>query len=157
MGTIVWYCELTIWWLLIKQERNNVKVERTNYVVIMSPKDLICFCGWWWQGIFSGACSDDPHDIDHAVLAIGYGSDDEGRGYWIVKNSWTYKWGKDGYVHIARGTGHPRGVCGIYATPSYPIVNKDGHSSLSVSVMWKLLLLKLFLLQSNNFETQRTY
>lgn len=83
------------------------------------------------DGIFSGSCSDDPNDIDHAVLAVGYGSE-KGRDYWIVKNSWSEGWGKDGYVHIERSTGNHRGVCGIHSSPSYPIVK---GSTPSVSVM----------------------
>ncbi|MCO5556627.1 hypothetical protein L7F22_010178 [Adiantum nelumboides] len=70
-------------------------------------------------GVFN-SCSDDPNDIDHAVLAVGYGSDN-GKDYWIVKNSWTEDWGLDGYVHIQRSSGNPRGVCGIHSFPSYPL------------------------------------
>ncbi|MCO5596851.1 hypothetical protein L7F22_050921 [Adiantum nelumboides] len=70
-------------------------------------------------GVFN-SCSDDSNDIDHAVLAVGYGSDN-GKDYWIVKNSWTEDWGLDGYVHIQRSSGNPRGVCGIHSFPSYPL------------------------------------
>lgn len=82
-------------------------------------------------GVFSGTCSDDPTDIDHAVLVVGYGSDN-GKDYWIVKNSWSESWGINGYVHIQRNTGNKRGTCGIHVMPSYPVVKK---SSSSASVM----------------------
>ena len=51
-------------------------------------------------------CSKDK--LDHAVLAVGYGTDD-GKDYWTVKNSWGAKWGEDGYFRIKRGDG----TCGI--------------------------------------------
>ncbi|KAH7442386.1 hypothetical protein KP509_03G086100 [Ceratopteris richardii] len=78
-------------------------------------------------GVFS-SCSDDPNDIDHAVLAVGYGSE-HGKDFWIVKNSWTEDWGMEGYVHIERNVGNPRGVCGIHSFPSYPLGSPTSTSS----------------------------
>ena len=60
--------------------------------------------------------------VNHAVLAVGYGP-----GYWLIKNSWSAKWGDEGYVKIARGAsrwGEIRkwGMCGILMMPIYPLV-----------------------------------
>ncbi|KAI5061984.1 hypothetical protein GOP47_0022523 [Adiantum capillus-veneris] len=82
------------------------------------------------DGIFSGSCSDDPDDLDHAVLVVGYGSE-HGKDYWIVKNSWSEAWGKGGYVHIERSSGHVHGVCGIHSIPSYPIIKQNSPPSSS--------------------------
>ncbi|KAM6567643.1 hypothetical protein CsatA_026771 [Cannabis sativa] len=70
-------------------------------------------------GIYDGDCSDNPNDIDHAVLIVGYGSEGD-EDYWIVKNSWGTSWGIQGYFYIKRNTNLPYGVCAINAMASYP-------------------------------------
>lgn len=70
-------------------------------------------------GIYDGDCSSDPDDIDHAVLIVGYSSEDD-VDYWIVKNSWGTDWGLDGYFYIERNTDLEYGVCAINAMASYP-------------------------------------
>uniref|UniRef100_A0A6G1SAY7 Cathepsin L n=1 Tax=Aceria tosichella TaxID=561515 RepID=A0A6G1SAY7_9ACAR len=56
-----------------------------------------------WQDYESGVHECEPGDIDHAVLAVGYGTDPRLGDYWIIKNSWSDGWGEKGYIRLRRG------------------------------------------------------
>lgn len=58
--------------------------------------------------------------LDHAVAAVGYGTDPVGGDYWLVRNSWGLSWGESGYIRIARVEGD--GICGIQMDTLYPII-----------------------------------
>jgi C1A family cysteine protease len=71
------------------------------------------------SGVFSAPCG---ANLDHGVLAVGYGSDSVGGDFWKVKNSWGTGWGEAGYIRFTRAEikGQPEGQCGILAQPSFP-------------------------------------
>ena len=57
--------------------------------------------------------------LDHGVLVVGYGEED-GKKFWLVKNSWSTNWGENGYVKIARSdSNNSNGICGIAMEPSF--------------------------------------
>jgi len=67
------------------------------------------------SGIISSYCSTQ---LDHAVLAVGYGTD-SGMDYWLVKNSWGTYWGESGYFRLVRG----QNECGVLSWAVYPTMN----------------------------------
>ena len=62
-------------------------------------------------GIYDGCDFNKNIDTDHAVVAVGYGSDKDGN-YFIVRNSWGPTYGEEGYIRVKRDT-----RCGMDNTP----------------------------------------
>ena len=70
--------------------------------------------------ISSKACGTD---LDHGVLAIGYGTDAKYGDYWLLKNSWGTGWGEKGFFRIKRDmSAKGPGICGLQLEPVYPLV-----------------------------------
>ena len=68
------------------------------------------------SGIYANSsCPTGPMDVNHAVVAVGWGTEN-GMDYWIIKNSWSEKWGENGYFRMQRGVN----MCGINNCNSYP-------------------------------------
>ncbi|XP_050208755.1 ervatamin-B-like [Mercurialis annua] len=82
------------------------------------------------KGVYTGPCT-ACHS--HAVALVGYGSEN-GKDYWIAKNSWGKKWGRDGYMYLQRNTRDAKGVCGINMFASYPVKKKIISNPLVSSI-----------------------
>lgn len=61
------------------------------------------------------------HDLDHAITAVGYG-EENGKHYFIVRNSWTASWGEEGYIRMSADVAG-NGVCGLLLDSNRPDTN----------------------------------
>ena len=76
------------------------------------------------SGIFQmdGGFTEDNLDVNHAVVLVGYGTDDEtGLDYFLIRNSWKPTWAEDGYIRILRidpdNLTDPETNCGLDTKP----------------------------------------
>lgn len=84
-------------------------------VAVAIEADQLVF-QFYMHGFIKDRCGTD---LDHGVLAVGYGTDEDVGDYFIVKNSWGAEWGDQGYVNIAANDQNGN-VCGILSQPSIP-------------------------------------
>jgi len=105
--------------------------------------------GLYSGGVFDGCDYDQNIAVNHAVLLMGYGTDDNGMDYWLIQNSWGERWGDSangnaGFIKLRRqstpqcgedttpldGSGcvdggvesvHVCGTCAVVSDNSYPI------------------------------------
>jgi C1A family cysteine protease len=103
---------------IVDVARNNEQALKA--AVSLSPVSVSIEANFQFYhgGVFDGPCGTA---INHAVLIVGYG-EENGKKYWLVKNSWGTGFGDQGYIKLAREIGTPEGQCGIAIIPSYPIV-----------------------------------
>jgi cathepsin H len=70
------------------------------------------------SGVYNSTdCKNGPMNVNHAVLAVGYGTNTtSGLPYYTIKNSWGNTWGNSGYFDIQSGVN----MCGIAVCNSFP-------------------------------------
>jgi len=59
-------------------------------------------------------CNTDPNLLNHEMVAVGYGYDENKNLFYIIRNSWGTDWGMDGYAYVYAG------ICGIDSDPVEP-------------------------------------
>lgn len=68
-------------------------------VVLFSSRKM----NMYKSGVFHDDLCLSTAAVNHAVLVVGYGSDPGAGDFWILKNSWSKKWGEGGYLKMVRG------------------------------------------------------
>ena len=102
-----------------RNEPNQLKAAlATGPVSVAIEADKAAFQQYTGGVITGSACGTQ---LDHGVLAVGWGTDATAGDYFIVKNSWGPSWGDNGYVKIGAASG--AGVCGINQSASIPTTN----------------------------------
>lgn len=83
-----------------------------------------------WFSYYGGIFNSCDTIVNHAVTCFGYGVEN-GKKYWLIKNSWGQDWGEDGYIRLLRHEKEDE-FCGIDTDPSKGIACKGGPSQVTV-------------------------
>lgn len=115
---------------ITEKDENELKQAVRNIGPVSVSFQVISGFSSYTSGVYSvDNCGTTTKDVNHAVLAVGYGHDDaSGMDYWIVKNSWGENWGDEGYFKIQRGVN----MCAIAMCNSYPLLNQQSLSAYEV-------------------------
>lgn len=92
-----------------KEMANALTVNSLAVAICASQKEFQTYK----SGVMDFKCCTQ---LDHAVTIEGMGTEN-GKDYWLVRNSWGESWGEKGYVKMVRGTN----LCGIKESVVYAI------------------------------------
>jgi C1A family cysteine protease len=76
---------------------------------------------YYKEGVFGKNKNDCGNQPNHAVVAVGYGGNDND-GYWIIQNSWSKRWGLNGVYKLYRDGKDGLGACGAQSDGTYPLL-----------------------------------
>ncbi|KAJ8921570.1 hypothetical protein NQ315_010475 [Exocentrus adspersus] len=103
-------------YVIVPQDENSVKDAVASVGPIAAGIDAGHFQNYAGGVFETSECSST--ELNHGVLIAGYGTEN-GKDYWLIKNSWASWWGDNGYVKMARNRNN---LCGVATDPSYPVV-----------------------------------
>jgi len=101
--------------------QNKVSTGPTSVAIDASQSSFQMYSGGVYQ---DPSCSSSQ--LDHGVLAIGWGTD-SGTDYWLVKNSWGTDWGMSGFIEMLRDTVSNGNMCGIATMATIPSPKTCGN------------------------------
>jgi len=109
-----------------KIQENNAH-EMMKHLVTVGPLVASVVGDPSLQSYSSGVIDQCPSPIiDHAVLMMGYGRDDEqGLKYWKIRNSWGTNWGEKGYFRLQRFYPGEEEPCEMDTDPAKGTACKD--------------------------------
>lgn len=96
-----------------------------------TPTNVAMCCGEFidaWHLYTGGIFDEKAHctePIDHALLAVGYGTDPDGTQFWKIKNSWGAHWGEEGYMRVKRNIADPKGSNAVALLPGFAVKLTD--------------------------------
>jgi hypothetical protein len=67
-------------------------------------------------------------EVDHAMVLVGYGREEGGQEFWVLKNTWGTTWGEGGYMRMAREGGKEGGGCGTSCVGAFAMAAVQGWS-----------------------------
>ncbi len=115
----------------VKLPENDYNALMTAVATVGPIAISVAADGWefYSEGVFNGDCG---ATINHAVTLEGYGTDQDGNDYWLVRNSWGEQWGESGYIKIAREKSAKDVQCEVDKNPADGSGCEGGPSEITV-------------------------
>lgn len=97
-------------------------------ISIMVPDEML----FYDSGVLKvESCRHNETQIDHAVVLVGYGTDEHGTDYYTIRNSWSTYWGDRGYIKVARGDLD----CCVSSEAGYPLLDAQASTAAMAIVV----------------------
>ncbi|CAG9839868.1 unnamed protein product [Diabrotica balteata] len=113
-------CNPVVKRILLYESIDQTEEALKEAVGTVGPISVCVNANFDWQ-LYGGGVLDSEYCLgdvlNHAVLTVGYGSDN-GKDFWLIKNSWAADWGEAGYLRLVRG----KEQCGINQLANYPVL-----------------------------------
>lgn len=89
----------------------------SNYLYNFGPISIGVDASSWQYYVGGVLTNCESTQIDHGVLLVGF-DDFNIPPYWLIKNSWSDKWGENGYIRVSKWTNQ----CLLNTAPSTSII-----------------------------------